>query len=37
MAILCGQAVDRPAINFYEIGGFAVDPSDLDPIKIALE
>jgi hypothetical protein len=36
-ATLYGRAVDRPAVNFYEIGGFAIDPSDLDSIKIALE
>jgi len=37
MATLHGQAVDRPVVDFYEIGGFAIDPFDLDPIKIALE
>jgi len=37
MATLHGQAVDRPVVNFYEIGGFAIDPSAPDPIKIALE
>ena len=34
MATLRGQAVDRPAVNFYEIGGFAVDPSDPDPFNV---
>jgi hypothetical protein len=34
MATLRGQPVDRPAVNFYEIGGFAVDPSDPDPNNI---
>jgi len=28
MASLRGEPVDRPAVNFYELGGFAVDPSD---------
>lgn len=28
MAILRGEPVDRPAVNFYEIGGFDIDPSD---------
>jgi len=28
MATLRGEPVDRPAVNFYEIGGFDVDPSD---------
>ena len=37
MATLHGQAVDRLVVDFYEIGGFAIDPFDLDPIKIALE
>jgi len=30
MATLCGKPVDRPAVNFYEIGGFQIDPSDSD-------
>ena len=34
MATLCGRQVDRPAVSFYEIGGFAVDPSDPDPFNI---
>jgi len=34
MATLSGRAVDRPAVNFYEIGGFKVDPSDPDQFNI---
>jgi len=34
MATLRGEAVDRPAVNFYEIGGFDVDPSDPDEFNI---
>ncbi|HUU92416.1 MAG TPA: uroporphyrinogen decarboxylase family protein [Phycisphaerae bacterium] len=34
MATLRGEPVDRPPVNFYEIGGFAVDPSDADPFNI---
>jgi len=34
MATLRGEPVDRPAVNFYEIGGFKVDPSDPDPFNI---
>jgi hypothetical protein len=34
MATLRGEPVDRPAVNFYEIGGFAVDPSDADPFNV---
>jgi uroporphyrinogen-III decarboxylase len=34
MATLRGEPVDRPAVNFYEIGGFQVDPSDLSPFNI---
>lgn len=33
-AILKGETVDRPALNFYEIGGFKVDPKDMDPYNI---
>jgi len=33
-ATLRGEPVDRPAVNFYEIGGFAVDPADRDPFNI---
>jgi len=34
MATLCGKPVDRPAVNFYEIGGFKVDPEDPDEFNI---
>ena len=34
MAILRGEPVDRPAVNFYEIGGFQIDPSDPDPFNV---
>jgi hypothetical protein len=34
LATLRGQVVDRPAVNFYEIGGFPVDPRDPDPYNI---
>ena len=34
MATLRGQPVDRPAVNFYEVGGFEVDPRDPDPFNI---
>ncbi len=34
MAILRGEPVDRPAVNFYEVGGFAVDPSDADEFNV---
>ncbi len=34
MATLRGEAVDRPAVSFYEIGGFQIDPEDLDPYNI---
>lgn len=34
MASLQGRPVDRPAVSFYEIGGFAVDPSNPDPFNI---
>ncbi len=34
MATLRGEPVDRPAVNFYEIGGFDVDPSDSDEFNI---
>ena len=33
-AVLKGEAVDRPALNFYEIGGFKVDPESRDPFNI---
>lgn len=34
MATLQGRPVDRPAVSFYEIGGFDIDPSDPDPYNI---
>ena len=34
MATLRGEPVDRPAVNFYEIGGFDVDPDDPDEFNI---
>lgn len=34
MATLRGEAVDRPAVSFYEIGGFDVDPEDPDPFNV---
>jgi hypothetical protein len=34
MATLQGRPVDRPPVNFYELGGFAIDPADPDPYNI---
>jgi len=34
MATLQGRPVDRPAVNLYEIGGFAIDPFDPDPFNV---
>lgn len=34
MATLRGEPVDRPAVSFYEIGGFRIDASDPDPYNI---
>jgi len=34
MATLRGESVDRPAVNFYEIGGFQIDPSDPDAFNV---
>jgi uroporphyrinogen-III decarboxylase len=34
MATLRGKPVDRPAVCFYEIGGFMVNPADPDPYNI---
>lgn len=31
---LTGQSVDRPAVNFYEVGGFLVNPADPDRYTI---
>ena len=33
-ATLRGEQADRPAVSFYEIGGFQIDPSDPDPYNI---
>lgn len=34
MRTLRGENVDRPPVNFYEVGGFAVDPTNPDPFNI---
>jgi len=34
MATLRGKPVDRPAVSFYEIGGWRPDPDDPDPFNI---
>jgi len=34
LATLRGEAVDRPAVNFYEVGGFDVKPDDPDPFNV---
>jgi hypothetical protein len=34
MAILRGQPVDRPAVCFYELGGFKVNPDDPDRFNV---
>lgn len=34
MATLGGRPVDRPAVSFYEIGGWRADPADCDPFNI---
>lgn len=34
MATLRGKPVDRPAVSFYEIGGFQIDPSDPDAFNV---
>ncbi|MHC4104541.1 MAG: uroporphyrinogen decarboxylase family protein, partial [Planctomycetota bacterium] len=34
IATLSGRPVDRPAVNFYEVGGFKVDPEDPDEFNI---
>lgn len=34
MATLRGEAVDRPPVSFYEIGGWKLDPDDPDPFNI---
>jgi len=34
MATLRGEAVDRPAVSFYEIGGFSINRHDPDGYNI---
>lgn len=34
MATLNGRPVDRPAVNFYEVGGFEVDPANPDEANV---
>ena len=34
MATLRGEPVDRPAVSFYEIGGWRLDPRDPDPFNV---
>ena len=34
MATLRGEAVDRPAVSLYEIGGLRMDPTDPDPFNV---
>jgi hypothetical protein len=34
MATLKGEPVDHPAVNFYEIGGFLINPKDPDEFNI---
>ncbi len=34
MATLRGDTVDRPAVNFYELGGFQIDPGDPDAYNV---
>lgn len=34
LATLQGRPVDRPAVSFYEIGGFDIDPDDPDPFNV---
>jgi len=34
LATMRGETVDRPAVNFYEIGGFIVNPEDKDPYNV---
>ena len=34
MATLRGEPVDRPAVNFYEIGGFRINPNDPDEFNV---
>lgn len=34
IATLRGERVDRPAVSFYEVGGFIVDPGDTDEFNV---
>ncbi|MHC4890739.1 MAG: uroporphyrinogen decarboxylase family protein [Planctomycetota bacterium] len=34
MATLRAESVDRPAVNFYEIGGLRIEPSDSDEFNV---
>jgi hypothetical protein len=34
IATLTGKPVDRVPVNFYEVGGFKVDPDDPDPFNV---
>jgi hypothetical protein len=34
MATLRGETVDRPAVSFYEVGGFKIDAGDPDPFNV---
>lgn len=34
LATLRGEPVDRPAVSFYEIGGWRLDPDDPDPFNV---
>jgi uroporphyrinogen-III decarboxylase len=34
LATLSGSTVDRPAVSFYEIGGYKIDRNDPDPFNI---
>jgi len=34
IATLKGEKVDRPAVSFYEIGGFNIDPDNPDPYNV---
>jgi uroporphyrinogen-III decarboxylase len=34
MATLRGEPVDRPAVSFYEIGGWKLNPDDPDPFNV---
>jgi len=34
IATMKGEPVDRPALNFYELGGFIVNPDDQDEYNV---